>query len=196
MNEEWLIKACKKSSTPAQRYLYIQYGAVVKAICYRYIANKAQANDVFHDCFLKILSNIGKYNFQGSFEGWLKRVTVNFCLDVIKKESRQNNVMLEVDSLQMEEEERLDSSDFSKREVSIDDVLKIGFSKEELIEMIFMLDSHYRIVFSLFEIDGFSHKEIALKLHIEEKTSRSRLARAKNKLREIIKERTLQKVSN
>lgn len=195
MEEKWLIENCKKGSTSAQQYLYTQYGPVLKSICFRYITDHEKARDTFHDCFLKIINSLKKYQFNGSFEGWLKRIVVNYCLDILKKESKLFFSDDGLEDLENEStEEDIQLSDLGKKELEFDTVRQLDFSKEELMNMILRLEDNFRIVFSLYEMEGYSHKEIAELLKIDEKTSRSRLSRSKVKLKKILKEQSLKKL--
>ncbi len=185
MELENLIRDCIKGHELARKHLYIKYGPIVKSICLRYIKDSNEVLDAFHDCFVKIIFSIEKYTFQGSFEGWIKRLAVNFCLDTLKKKKRLVYIEEYTDLGLLEEEE-------GNEELIVNQAISANFSAEEWNTMLEKLPEHFKIVFYLFHIDCFSHSEIAKNLNIEEKTSRSRLWRAKKLLRTIIEE-TIQK---
>lgn len=184
MGIEDLISGCKKGHNESIKQLYVNFGPTVKSICFRYIKQTDEASDTFHDCFIKIIHSVEKYNFNGSFEGWIKRVAVNFCLDKLKKK----NVLIYCDEFEDSNFQIESEVDLLEDTSLFEEALKADFSKEDWKKMISKLPEHYSIVFCLFQIDGFSHAEIAKALTLDEKTSRSRLSKAKKKLREIIQE--------
>lgn len=189
MVENWVIKGCKSNQERAQRELYLSYGPVVKSICIRYIKDEQIAGDIFHDCFLKILDVIKKFDQAGSFEGWLKRVSVNFCLDYLRKTQRVKFVETSEDIIAEEEIEGIE-----KNEIDSEVANSVGFTQEDLKMMLQKLPEIYSVVFSLHQIEKYSHKEIGELLKIEEKTSRSRLGRARKKLKEILIQETKERL--
>jgi RNA polymerase sigma factor (sigma-70 family) len=192
MELEELIKGCSKGSDAARKHLYLQQGPIIKSVCLRYIKDSNEALDTFHDCFIKILHSIEKYNFNGSFDGWIKRLSVNYCLDILKKKNKLSYQKEYTDHLIQEEEneDELKGSAFL-----VNEAVKADFSKADWNAMIAQLPEHYRITFCLFQLDNYSHAEIAKELNIEEKTSRSRLSKAKKRLRVIIEESIKQKIN-
>lgn len=189
MAENWVVKGCKKNQERAQRELYVSYGPVVKSICLRYIKDEDASNDVFHDCFLKILDVIKKFNQEGSLEGWIKRVAVNFCLDYLRKTQKIRFVETS-DDLSEEEEEKPEVEEIDSEVAS-----SVGFTQEDLKKMLGQLPEIYSVVFSLYQIEKYSHKEIGEFLAIDEKTSRSRLGRAKKKLKKILIKETKERLT-
>lgn len=163
-----LIKRCKKGQRQAQEELYQRYSRILYAICLRYSRNKAEAEDNLHDSFMTIYDKIGQYNSKGSFEGWIKRVTVNTVLQKYRKESPL--------TLLTEEIEDQDSGYSTRTELSL----------ATLLRYIQELPKKYRLTFNLYVMDGYSHKEIGEKLGTTAGTSKSNLARARMILREKI----------
>jgi RNA polymerase sigma-70 factor (ECF subfamily) len=161
-----LIIQCKKQDAAAQGELYKQYSGVLFAICLRYSPNYTEAEDNLQDAFLTIFKKVGQYNGKGSFEGWIKRVTVNTVLQKYRKKRTYEIV----DEEQIEDEADLE---IDKEEVPLDFLLKI----------IQELPDRYRLVFSMYVMDGYQHKEIADLLGISDGTSKSNLARARTILK-------------
>lgn len=158
-----LIEGCKRKNAQAQKHLYDHYAGKLYALCCRYIKEKMEAEDVLIIAFTKILDRIDQYKGEGSFEGWMKRIVVNESLSYLR---RNKNMYLEMDIEAADRE-----PDFEKLENEL--------HAEDLMKLIDALPSGYRIVFNLYAIDGYSHKEIAEQLGISENTSKSQLSRAR-----------------
>jgi RNA polymerase sigma factor (sigma-70 family) len=167
-----LIEGCKRKDAKAQKNLYERYSGKLYALCCRYIKEKMEAEDVLITAFTKILDRIDQYKGEGSFEGWMKRVVVNESLTYLRK---NKNMYLEMDIEAADRE-----PDFEK--------LESHLQAEDLMKMIEALPSGYRIVFNLYAIDGYSHKEIAEQLGISENTSKSQLSRARVALQKSLLE--------
>ena len=163
---------CKKHDAKAQGELYSQYNRILFAICLRYSPNYADAEDNLQDAFLTIFKKIEQYNGKGSFEGWMKRVTVN---TVLQKYRKQRSFEI-VNEGQIEDEEV--DTEIESEEIPLDFLLKI----------VQELPDRYRTVFSLYIMDGYQHKEIAEMLGISDGTSKSNLARARMILKNRIEE--------
>lgn len=157
-----LIIQCKKQDAKAQGELYKQYSGVLFAICLRYSPNYAEAEDNLQDAFLTIFKKVGQYNGKGSFEGWIKRITVN---TVLQKYRKQRTFEI-VDEGQIEDEEDIEIED---ENIPLDYLIKI----------IQELPDRYRLVFTMYVMDGYKHKDIADLLRISDGTSKSNLARAR-----------------
>jgi len=166
-----LIIQCKKQDAKAQGELYKQYSTVLFSICLRYSPNYVEAEDNLQDAFITIFKKIGQYKGKGSFEGWIKRVTVNTVLQKYRKK-RVFDIRDE-GQLEDEVEEEVEDND-----VPLDFLLKI----------IQELPDRYRLVFSMYVMDGYSHKEVADMLGISDGTSKSNLARARAILKTKIEE--------
>lgn len=162
MTLEELIIQCKKQDAKAQGELYQRYNQILFAICLRYSPNYAEAEDNLQDAFLTIFKKVSQYKGKGSFEGWIKRVTVNTVLQKYRKQ-RTFNI---VDEAQIVDEEQY--------EVESDDI-PLDF----LLKIVQELPDRYRLVFSMYVLDGYQHKEIAEILNISDGTSKSNLARAR-----------------
>ncbi|OQA00548.1 MAG: ECF RNA polymerase sigma-E factor [Bacteroidetes bacterium ADurb.Bin408] len=167
-----LIEGCLSQDTKAQRMLYNKYASTMFGICLRYCKHRAEAEDILQEAFVKIFTHLKTYRNEGSFEGWLKRIVVNTALNYYKSQlKRCFNEVID------ERHESLTSSEF----VPGNDI-----SAEELLKLINSLADGYRIVFNLYAVEGYSHKEIAAMLNISENTSKSQLSRARGILQEKI----------
>ncbi len=169
MTLEELIIQCKKQDAKAQGELYERYNRILFAICLRYSPNYAEAEDNLQDAFLTIFKKVGQYKGKGSFEGWIKRVTVN---TVLQKYRKQRHFEI-VDEGEIEDEEDLE---IESEQIPLDFLLKI----------VQELPDRYRLVFSMYVLDGYQHKEIAEMLGITDGTSKSNLARARSILKNKI----------
>lgn len=168
MGLEQLINDCKRNDIKAQEQLYNLFSAKLFAVCLKYSRNYAEAEDNLQDGFLIIFDKIGQFNFKGSFEGWLKRIMVN---NVLQQYRTVSFLELVHDDIPDEAEVEIESDS-----ISIDYLMKI----------IQELPDRYRLVFNLYVIDGYSHKEISEMLQITTGTSKSNLARARIILKEKI----------
>jgi RNA polymerase sigma factor (sigma-70 family) len=163
-----LIENCKTDDTKAQGELYKLFSSKLFSICLKYSRNYAEAEDNLQDAFLTIFAKIEQYKHKGSFEGWLKRITVNTVMQQYRKEKVFEIVNEDVaEEIDIEIEEDSVSLDF-------------------LLKCIQELPDRYRLVFNLYVLDGYSHKEIASMLNINIGTSKSNLARARQQLKETI----------
>jgi RNA polymerase sigma factor (sigma-70 family) len=165
-----LIEKCKAGDIKAQGELYTLYANKLYSISLKYSRNVAEAQDNLQDAFLTIFKSIGQYKYKGSFEGWMKRITVNTVLQKYRKER-----YFEIVNDQLAEEAE---AEIEEQNVSLDYLLKL----------IQELPDRYRLVFNLYVLDDYSHQEIADMIGITVGTSKSNLARArmilKNKLEE------------
>lgn len=169
MSLEELIHNCKKGNRQAQELLYRKYSRVLFGICLKYSRNRVEAEDNLHDSFMTIYDKIDQFKFKGSFEGWMKRITVNTVLQKYRKEEYLNVV-----SENMEEEVEEESP---YAEVSL----------STLLRYIQELPNKYRITFNMYVLDGYTHKEISEQLGTSPGTSKSNLARARMILKERIR---------
>ncbi len=169
MNEEkQLVKQCRNRSARGFDRLYQRYASVLFGICLRYGGNKEAAEDILQDVFVTIFKKIDSYRFEGSFEGWLKRITVNVAINYLRKQKRK--YLVSVDDNEYVKLESYDADAISK------------LSEMEILESIQRLPEGYRTVFNLYVIEGYKHKDIAEMLGITESTSRTQLAKARKAL--------------
>ncbi|MXN91021.1 sigma-70 family RNA polymerase sigma factor [Flavobacterium sp. Sd200] len=171
MDQEKIIKGCIKYNSHAQRELYLLYKDRLFMLSLKYCRNEAEAEDNLHNAFIEIFTNIGNYKGKGSFEGWLKRITINKAVNSYKKTLQLVPVKEDIpDDVTVTDEE-------------------MNLPADYILALVQQLPDQYRLVFSLYEFDDYSHKEIAAMLSISESTSKSNLHRAKAILKEKITNR-------
>ena len=172
MSEKEIILGCLKNDIKSQKALFDNYSNKMKTLCLRYVGNEQDAEDVLQEGFILVFTKLKNYKFDGSFEGWLRRIMINVSLRFLKKNKKHlvKNIE-EIYSLYDKNE-----SIYSK------------LSQDDLMQTLYKLPDGYRIVFNMFAIEGYSHKEIGEILKIGESTSRSQLAKAKKRLRKLIME--------
>ncbi len=161
MSLKQLIHLCKKRERKAQEQLYKLFSNKLYGICLKYSRNKTEAEDNLQDSFITIFNKIEQYNFKGSFEGWISRITVNTVLQKYRKEGVFDIISDDVPD---------------EVDVYVDDE---DISLQYLLTIIGELPDRYRLVFSMYVLDGYSHKEISEMLNISEGTSKSNLSRAR-----------------
>lgn len=177
MTLEELIEDCKRQDIKAQGELYKRYSRILFAICLRYSPNYAEAEDNLQDAFITIFNKIAQFKGKGSFEGWIKRITVNTVLQKYRKKS----TLEIVDEAQIVDPEA---------EVAVEtDEVPLDF----LLKIVQELPDRYRLVFSMYVMDGYQHKEIGKMLGISDGTSKSNLARARMILKDKIEAFNAQK---
>lgn len=169
---EQIIKACVKGKTDAQEQLYKMFAAKMYGVCLHYSKDSTEAEDILQEGFYKILKNIKSFKNEGSFEGWVRRIMINTALEKYRKQKflYPVNDVFEV------------AEDFS-----YDDIIS-EISAKDLLKLIQNLSPKYRMVFNLYAIDGYSHKEIGEMLGITIGTSKSNLSRARIILQKKVKE--------
>lgn len=160
-----IINGCLKGSRRDQELLYRRYAAKLYAACLQYSGNDEEARDILQEGFIKIFENLIHYKYEGSFDGWVRRIIVNTALE--KYRSKHN--LYRVDDIDQIPEQfaEPDNEDYA------------GLGARDLMEIIRELPPRYRIVFNLFAIEGYSHKEISEMMSISEGTSKSNLSRAR-----------------
>lgn len=165
-----IVEGCAKHDRRAQQVLYNRYSRFLLGICMRYVGDKAEAEDILQDSFLKIFFNIKDFSGTGSFTGWLRKIAVNTAITHYHKNLKfryhleiEEYVSVEVGAVSFEE-------DF--------------FTSDELYKVLNELPAGYRMVFNLYAIEGYKHKEIAEFLKIDVNTSKSQYSRAKAVIRD------------
>jgi len=171
MTEDNLIKKCASGNSLAQKKFYEKFAGKMMGICLRYTKDYVEAQDVMQDAFIKIFGKLADYEKKGSLEGWVRRIVVNTALDSYRKNKKhEKNVAVDtVDYL-------LETKTFIIEELNANDLLGV----------IKTIPAGYQMVFNLFAIEGYSHREIAEQLNITESTSKSQYSRARKLLRELL----------
>lgn len=171
INLEELIQKCCQQDLTAQSQVYQLFSDKLFAVCLKYSKNYEDAEDTLQDSFLIIFEKIKQFKHKGSFEGWIKRITINTA---IQKYRDKGPLQIVKETFNEEEEE--EKIDFENDELTI----------SYLLSLIQQLPDRYRLVFNLYVLDNFSHKEIANMLQISEGTSKSNLSRARKLLKNQI----------
>lgn len=168
--EKQLIQDALKGNRNSYKTLYDKYAPVMMTVCRRYAKNQQEAEDFLQDGFLKVFKNLHQFQFSGSFEGWIRRIMVNTALKAVTKKSYKN--------------EYVGIEDYQHEPVEAEVISKLN--AEEILKLVNDMAEGYRIVFNMYVIEGYSHKEIAEHLNVEESTSRSQLVKARRWLQEKI----------
>ena len=163
----FLITQCRKGYREHQEELYLMFYNYAMSICLRYSRDREEAVEIVNDGFVKMFSKLDRFKDNTSFKAWLRRILINSAIDYYRKnEKHYHNVDIS----------------YAKHEYVTEDALS-KISEKEIIELIQELPPSYRMVFNLFVIEGFNHREIANKLGISMGTSKSNLAIARSKLK-------------
>jgi RNA polymerase sigma-70 factor (ECF subfamily) len=179
MTEETMLQGCLDNLSIAQEALYNRFSPRMLGVCYRYARNREDAEDMLQEGFMKVYSQIRQYKGAGALEGWIRKIVVHTCINILKKNKKFS------DSVDL-----IHASSIQISDNNIPSMLQA----KQVVECIRLLPIGYRTVLNLYAIEGFSHKEIAVILEIEESTSRSQYTRARALLEEIlIKKKILQK---
>lgn len=177
LTEKQLIEQCMKENRRAQQEVFRRYAGKMFTVCRRYARHRLEAEDLLQEAFIKVFDKMHTFKHQGSFEGWIRRIAVNISLKNYQKKSFQN------EQIGLE----------SYQEGAADPTVFAHLGEEELLRLIEDLPQGYRVVFNLYAIEGYSHKEIAEALGIGESTSRSQLMKARKMLQGMVIQ--LQKVA-
>ena len=167
---ENVLDSCSRGDLKAQEHLFKLYYGYVMSIALRFSSCRDNALEISNDSFLKIFKNIGSHQIDKEFKAWVRKIVVNTALDYYRREKKHDaEISIDEASDEPEDESVLDR-----------------LNAEEIIRLLNSLPANYRYTFTLFEIEGFSHDEIAQQLGITAGTSRSNLTRAKKMLRQMI----------
>jgi RNA polymerase sigma-70 factor (ECF subfamily) len=173
-----LIKGCKKGNRQSQRILYETLYSRMLGVCLRYSRDMLEAEDLVQDGFIKVFDKIKGFNYKGSLEGWVRRLIINNTIDQIRRKRRM--------AFDYGEESNISNmKDENPEEVEELQILQL--KAERVVELIQQLTPAYQTVFNMYVVEDLSHKEIATQLGISVGTSKSNLAKAKMKLRELYK---------
>ena len=175
--DESILEGCIAGKREAQYELYKKFASSMLAICFRYARNRDEAEDLLQEGFLKVFQKISSFRREGSFEGWMKRIMINNALNEIKK-NRRSPFLEDIDVIN--ETQIINAGESAGH---LDPV-----PADVLMEMIRSLPEGYRIVFTLYVIEDFSHKEIASELSISENTSKTQLLKARRALKNKLNE--------
>ncbi len=166
-----LIRRCKAGERKAQEMLYKQYASKMLGVCNRYATDRMEAEDMVQNGFIKVFQKLADYRGDGSFEGWIRRIMVHSSIEYYRK----NHKMMQL----------VDLED-AVNETSVNPLANAKLEANDLLLLIQQLSPGYRMVFNLYAIEGYSHKEIGEIVGITEGASKSQLSRARSILKEQV----------
>lgn len=172
ITEKELIDLCKQRKRSGQQEVYSRYSGKMFGVCLRYLKNEFDAEEVLVISFMKVFEKIDQFESNGSFEGWIRKITVNEALMYLRKTRKLY--------LEVEVEQAKDFSFHAGNEINLE--------AEDLMKLIEKLPTGYNTVFNLYAIEGYTHKEIGEMLGISENTSKSQLSRARTLLQKHLAE--------
>lgn len=172
LSDAQLVKNCVNGKMDSQELLYRRFSSRMFGICLRYAKNRMEAEDIMQEGFIKVFQNLKNFRNAGSLEGWVRRIIVNTAINYYKKNLKYLQT-LDIDDCINNENISVESND--------------NISMKTLLNLIQKLPEGYRMVFNLYVMEGYSHKEIAETLGISENTSKSQLSRARKVLQEKLK---------
>ena len=170
MTEQELVEGCIREDRICQRELWSRYSKKIMSLCLRYCNSQEEAEDALMEAYVKIYDNLSKFRFQSSLETWMRRVAVNLCINKIRA---RKHIWTSI----TDDEYRLGYNDDAFEDLQVNQIMK----------MVEALPVGYRTVFNMYAIEGYSHKDIAEMLGIDEGTSRSQFAKARKVLQQQIK---------
>ncbi|HLG36224.1 MAG TPA: sigma-70 family RNA polymerase sigma factor [Bacteroidia bacterium] len=171
MADDEIIRSCISGDARAQKFLFDTYSRRMMGLCMRYASGREEAEDMLQEGWIKVFRNLHQFRFEGSAEGWIKKVMINTCLELLRRNKKMSN------HLGVEAAEQIAVSEFNSNDT---------LSAKDLMNMIHKLPSGYRTVFNLYAIEGYTHKEIGEKLGINENTSKSQYSRARAHLQKML----------
>lgn len=171
MTEELMLHGCLHNIATAQEALYNRFSPRMLGVCYRFARNREDAEDMLQEGFIKVFTQIHQFRNQGALEGWIRRIVVHTCINILKKNKKF------ADSVDLVHANSIHGNDNNIPSI---------MQAKQVVECIRLLPIGYRTVLNLYAIEGFSHREISDMLDIEESTSRSQYTRAKSMLEDIL----------
>ena len=179
MTEELMLAGCLRNNAAAQEALYNRFSPRMLGVCYRFAKNREDAEDMLQEGFIKVFLQMHTFENRGAFEGWIRRIVVHTCINILKKNKKFN-----------ESVDIIHATGVQVREDSVPAIIQA----KQVVECIRLLPIGYRTVLNLYAVEGYSHREISNMLDIEESTSRSQYTRAKAMLEDIlVRKKILQK---
>jgi len=178
LDEKNLIKACAKGDSQAQRELYEKYGPALMGLCMRYAGNREDAEEIFHDCLIKVFNHIKTFKAESSLKTWVSRIGINSALDFLRK--RKKTLFLS------------HISDYDREIVDTDIIAEVSLEAETAMNLLKTMPVNQQVIINLFIVEEMSHKEISAQLGISEEASRVQLSRAKKALSNIINNKVTQ----
>lgn len=168
-----IVEDCKRGNRKAQFELYSLYSKAMYNVCLRLLKNEIDAEDLLQNSFIDVFTKLNSFRYQSSVGAWIKRIVINNCINFLKRK-------------------RIFFEEWDDKMVNIQDEgpnAVSGLNVEVVKKALYQLPEGYRMVFSLYMLEGYDHKEIAQILNVSEATSKSQYSRAKKKLKELIQSR-------
>jgi RNA polymerase sigma factor (sigma-70 family) len=178
LTEEQLIQACIQQHAASQKEVFERYSSKMLGVSYRYARSAEDAQDILQEAFIKVFNKIHQYKFEGSFEGWIRKIVVNTALKKYTLSRYKHEVNVHVQSEQ--------------EEIFLEPTAYASLTQKEIMDLVNQLPQGYKLVFNLYVVEGYQHEEIAAMLGIQAATSRSQLVKARSMLQKQIIE--LQKI--
>jgi len=164
-DEKKILLQCIKNDPRAQRLLYEKYAPGLLGVCMRFTGNRPEAEDILQEGFVKVFLNIKNFEGRSSLIGWMRRIIINTAITNYHKN--------------LKHQYHIDIDDMKEKNLGDCDIGDTEFTKEEMLSVIAELPKGYKMVFNLYALEGFKHKEIAEQLKIDVNTSKSQLSRAR-----------------
>ncbi|MCU0421200.1 MAG: sigma-70 family RNA polymerase sigma factor [Bacteroidia bacterium] len=168
--EQNIIEGCLNGKRSSQKALYDRFAGKMLGVCMRYAKDRAEAEDMLQEGFIKVFHNIGKFKNDGSFEGWVRRIMVFTAINYFKHRIRKFQEDLDQEGA----------------DASYDDEIIDKISAKEIIALVQHLPEGYRMIFNLYAIEGYTHKEISDMLGISVGTSKSQYSRARMSMQQLL----------
>lgn len=176
MTSNQIILGCKSGDQRSYRALVDTYSSMLMGICVRYMNNQMEAKDALQETYIRIFKSISNIDETGNFEGWMRRIAVNECLKLINK--------------------RITFQDLDQEQSSFDNIKPVqidhNLEAQDLLKVIDQLPEHYKVIFNLYEIEGYSHKEISTMVGIGESSCRTKLMRSKTIIKSILEKKSVE----
>lgn len=165
-----IIKGCIKGERSCQKSLYEHFASKMLGVCMRYAKDKSEAEDMLQEGFLKVFLNINKFKNEGSFEGWVRRIMIFTAINVYKYRLRKYK----------------EDFDHEEHDAPYNDGIIDKISAKEIMMLMHQMPEGYKVIFNLYTVEGYTHKEIAKMLGIAEGTSKSQYSRARQFLQQAL----------
>lgn len=171
LSDQELVAACLKHHRKAQRELYDRFSPMMKGVCMRYASSEIEADDILQDSFIKVFKHLNGYKDNGKLGAWIRKITVNTAIEFYRKRTTQTQ---HLNDLALEAETR--------GSIELFETIDLEILQQEIQK----LPDGFRVVFNLYAIEGYTHKEIGEKLGISIGTSKSQFSRAKKLLQKKV----------
>ncbi|MEE9439853.1 MAG: RNA polymerase sigma factor, partial [Saprospiraceae bacterium] len=174
MTEQDIINGCKNNDRQCQRAFVDQYSAYLMGVCRRYITDGTRVQDCLQESLMKVLTSLNQYTEKGSFKSWAARITVNICLQTIRKEKRHINFDLD-----------------QQVDIVTQEVVNLKLEVDDVLRFLDTIPEKYRIAINMYIIEGYSHKEIGQHLGVTESSSRSLVTRGRKMIKSAFAEKMI-----